>query len=138
KGHVRHSRHLHLDGNSDLLLHLFRGAPRPLGNDGHVVVGDVGIGLHRQVVKRHNSPNEQQAGDRQHHKPVVQGVIYEGADHFLFTFFLPISLGSWGDGRLARPVGRERPALYSTVTAPARGPRPRRWSLLVALVGFHV
>jgi hypothetical protein len=46
-GHVRHSAHLHLDWKGDLLLHLFRGTPRPLGNDRYVVVGDVGIRFHR-------------------------------------------------------------------------------------------
>jgi hypothetical protein len=42
-------------------------------------------------MKRDSSPTEQQEGDRQHHKLVVQGKVYEGADHFLFTGFLPTS-----------------------------------------------
>ena len=85
-----HSRHLDLDRNRDLLLDLLRGTSRPLRNDGHVVVRDVGIGLHRQVVKRDNSPTEQQDGSGQHHELVVQGKIYEGADHFLFTGSFPL------------------------------------------------
>ena len=51
KGHVRHSGHLNFDGNGDLLFHLFRGTPRPLSNHRDIVVGDVGVRLHRQVVK---------------------------------------------------------------------------------------
>ena len=43
--------HLHFDRHGDLLLDLFGGAPRPLGNDLDVVVGYVGVGLHRQVMK---------------------------------------------------------------------------------------
>ena len=35
--------------NSDLLLHLFGGAPRPLRDDLDVVVRDVRIGFHRQL-----------------------------------------------------------------------------------------
>jgi len=83
---------LHFDRNGDLLLDLFRGAPRPLRNDAYVVVADIGLGFHRQVVKRDDAPSEQQGPDGQHHKLVVQGKIYEGTDHFLFTIFLPTPL----------------------------------------------
>src|ERR1700733_15316745 len=51
KSHVRHSRHLDLDWNRDLLLHLFRRAAGPLRNDRHVVVGDIGVSFHWQVVE---------------------------------------------------------------------------------------
>ena len=98
KAHVRHSRHLHLYGNSDLLLDLFRGAAGPLCNDGDVVIADIGIGLYGQVMKRDSPPGEQQGGNGQHHKPVVQSKIDEGADHFLSAVFLPISLISEGTG----------------------------------------
>src|SRR5580698_5010082 len=50
-GHVRHAGHLYLDGDGDLLFYLFGGASRPLRDHGHVVVGNVGISFHRQVVE---------------------------------------------------------------------------------------
>ena len=83
KGHVRHSGHLNFDRNRDLLFHFFGGASRPLRNDRHVVVGDIGIGFHRQIVKRDGSPAEQQDGNGQHYKLVVQRKVYESANHFL-------------------------------------------------------
>ncbi len=49
--HVRHSGHFDLDRNRDLLFHLFRGTAGPLRNNCDVVVGDIGIGLHRQVME---------------------------------------------------------------------------------------
>ena len=48
-GHVRHSGHLNFDRDGDLLLDFFGGSARPLGDDGHVVVRDVRIGLDRQL-----------------------------------------------------------------------------------------
>ena len=46
-GEVRQAVHLSFDGDGDLLLDFFGGATGPLGDDLHVVVGDVGIGFHR-------------------------------------------------------------------------------------------
>jgi hypothetical protein len=48
---VRDAVHHDLDRNRDLLLDFFRGAPRPLGDHLHVVVGNVRIGLNRQVME---------------------------------------------------------------------------------------
>jgi hypothetical protein len=62
-GHVRHSGHLNLDRNGHLLFHLFGGTPGPLGDDGHIVVGDVRVRFHRQVVKGDRTPPEQQKRD---------------------------------------------------------------------------
>ena len=47
-------------GNRDLLFHLLGGTAGPLGDDRHIVVGDIGIGFHRQVVKRDRTPAGQQ------------------------------------------------------------------------------
>ena len=52
------------DGDSDLLLHLFGGAAGPLRDDLDVVVGDVRIGFHRQVVKGDGAPDQQQQSHR--------------------------------------------------------------------------
>jgi hypothetical protein len=49
-------------------------------------------------VKRNDPPTEQQEGKGQHHKLIVQRKIYEGADHFLLTIFLPIPLVRGGTG----------------------------------------
>ena len=90
KGHVRHSGHLNFDRNRDLLFHFFGGTARPLGNDRHIVVGDIGIGLHRQVVKRDGPPAEQQDGNGQHHKLVVKRKVYKSANHLLFPCFVGV------------------------------------------------
>ena len=49
---VRHAVHHDLKRNGDLLLHLFGGAARPLGDDLDVVVGHVGIRFDGQAVER--------------------------------------------------------------------------------------
>src|SRR5579871_2940698 len=56
---MRDAVHHDLDGNSDLLFHFFSGASGPLGDDLDVIVGDVGVGFDRQIVKRSCAPNEQ-------------------------------------------------------------------------------
>ena len=56
------SVHLNFNRNGDLLFHFFRGAARPLRNDLHVVVGDVGIGFDGQIVKRDRPPDQQEHG----------------------------------------------------------------------------
>ena len=48
---MRNAVHLNFDGNGDLLLHFFGGAAGPLGDDLHVVVGDIGIGFDGEIVK---------------------------------------------------------------------------------------
>ena len=78
---VGNARHLNLDRDGDLLLDLFCGAPRPLGNDLHVVVGNVGIGLDRKIVEGDNAPGKEQ-DSRTHHEPaIVESEIDEAADH---------------------------------------------------------
>src|SRR5450631_1436645 len=82
---VRNSIHLDFDWNRDLLLYLLGGPAGPLRDDGGVVVRDVGICLDGQVMKGDGSPGERHDRERQHHEPVVEGKIYEGANHVLFT-----------------------------------------------------
>ena len=48
---MRNPVHHDLDRNRDLLLDLLGDVSRPLRDDLHVVVGDVGISLHREVMK---------------------------------------------------------------------------------------
>ena len=83
---VRQAVHDDLDGNGDLLLDFFGGVAGPLRDDLDVVVGDVGIGFHRQVVERDRAPNQQQQRDRQHQKTIIERVIDECADHCSTVF----------------------------------------------------
>src|ERR1700733_7208747 len=76
-----HSGHLNFDRNRHLLFHFFGGTSRPLGNDRHIVVGDIGIGLYGQIVKRDSPPAEQQDGNGENHKPVVKGKVNQSANH---------------------------------------------------------
>ena len=83
---MRHSRHLNLDRDRDLLFDLLGGASRPLRNDRDIVVGDIGIGFDGKIVERDRSPAGQQDGNGQHDKFVIQRKIYEGPNHSLSCF----------------------------------------------------
>ena len=48
---VRKSAHLNFDGNADLLLDFLGGTPGPLADNGHIIVGNIRIGLDGQVVE---------------------------------------------------------------------------------------
>src|ERR1700682_6218 len=78
---VRNPVHLDFNGNRDLLLHLFRSAPRPLRDDLHVVVSHVRVGFHGKIVEGHRAPNQQQRRQRQHNEAIVQRVIDQSPDH---------------------------------------------------------
>ncbi len=75
------------DRYRDLLLHLFGCAARPLGNHLDVVVGYVGIRLHREIMERDGAPDEQQNGQRQDHEPVVKCKINQTTNHYWSTVF---------------------------------------------------
>src|ERR1700677_1226698 len=78
---VGNSVHLDFDGNRDLLLDLFGSSSRPLRNDLHPGVGDVGIGLDRQVVERNHAPNEKKDCCTEDNEAIVKGEIDERANH---------------------------------------------------------
>ena len=80
---VRDAVHHDLERNGNLLFHFFGGAAGPLRDDLDVVVGDVRIGFHRQIVKRNAAPDEQQHGRHHHQKAVVQREIDQRADHII-------------------------------------------------------
>ncbi len=80
---VAHPIHLNFDGDGDLLLNFFRRASRPLGDDPGILVGDIGIRLHRQFVEREDAPGQQQYPHRQHHHPVAKREIDEVSNHAL-------------------------------------------------------
>src|SRR5262249_7087304 len=57
---MRDAAHGELDRNRDLLLHFFRGVAGPLRDDLNARVGDVRIGLDREIREREDPPR----GDR--------------------------------------------------------------------------
>ena len=59
--------------------------PRPLRDDLHPGVGDVGIGLDRQVVERDHSPNKKEKRHAQNNETIVQSEIDERANHYCPT-----------------------------------------------------
>ena len=74
--------HHDFDRNRDLLLDLFGRAARPLRDHLDVVVRDVGIGFHRQIVERDGAPDEQQHGGCQDdQEAVVEGEINQCPNH---------------------------------------------------------
>ncbi len=78
---MRDPRHLDLDRDRDLLLHLLGGATRPLRYHRHVVVGDVRVGLDRQVVEGEGAPGEEQDSCRQDHELVGESEVDQLANH---------------------------------------------------------
>src|ERR1700722_9130197 len=80
--------------NCDLLLDLFGRVSRPLRDDLRVGVGNVGIRLNREIVKRDDAPHEQHQRTTQHHQAVSQSKIDHGADHYCFdsAFFSATSV----------------------------------------------
>ena len=64
-----------------LLLDLFGGDSRPLGDDLDVVVGDVGIGLDGKRVKRDHPSADQEERESQDKQAFVQGKINYPANH---------------------------------------------------------
>ena len=74
-GDVRHAVHHDLQRNRDLLLHLLGGDSRPLRDDLHVVVRDVGIRFDGKLVERNRAPDKQQQRRSEHQKAVVQREI---------------------------------------------------------------
>src|SRR6516165_8143383 len=82
---ARYTVHNHFQRNRNLLLDLFRGYPGPLGDDLYVVVGDVRVGVDRQIVERHNSDSDNQERDGQHEEAIVECEIDDTADHFCST-----------------------------------------------------
>ena len=67
--------HHDFKGNGDLLFHFFGSASGPLRDDLNVIVGDVGIGFHRQIVKGDGAPDEQQQGREQNQKTIIESEI---------------------------------------------------------------
>ena len=80
---MRDAVHHDFERNRDLLLDLLGRDPGPLRDDLDVVVGHVRIRFDRQIVERDRAPDEQQHGERQDQKPVVQRKIDKAANHFL-------------------------------------------------------
>ena len=80
-GNVRDAIELRLDGNRDLLFDFFRGVSRPLRDDIHIRVGDVGIRLHRQDMKRVGAPGQEQNGDAQNQPSVPKSKVNQTLNH---------------------------------------------------------
>ena len=71
-----------LEAHRDLLLDFLGGPAGPLRDDAHVVVGDVGVSLYRQIVERDAAPDEEQQAEEDGQQPVVERGVDEGRDHW--------------------------------------------------------
>ncbi len=78
---IREAVHHDFDGNGDLLFHFLRGPSGPLRDHLHIVIGDVGIRLDRQVLEGDRTPHEKQNGDGYDEKTIAQGESDNSADH---------------------------------------------------------
>ncbi len=81
---VGNTVHAIFERNGYLLFNLFGGDAGPLRDDFDVVVGDIGIGFHGELMERNSSPNEQDNGQRDDNKPVIQRKIDCATQHLLF------------------------------------------------------
>ena len=79
--HLRNAVHGDFQGNSDLLLDLLGGDPRPLGDDFDVIVGHVRIGVDGQIVECHIASAAQQKSQDKDQKAIVQREIDNLANH---------------------------------------------------------
>ena len=75
--------HLNLNRHGDLALDLFSGAARPLGDDLHVVVGYVGVGLDGQRAEADNAPGGEHNHCAEDQPAVLEREIDECANHLL-------------------------------------------------------
>ena len=78
---VGNAVHLDFKRNRDLLLDLLGGNAGPLGDDLHIVVGDVGIGFHGQLMEGNGSPYEQNHRGGEDDETVFEGEIDEVRNH---------------------------------------------------------
>ena len=75
--------HLNFDRHGDLALDLFSRAARPLGDDLHVVVGYVGVGLDGQRAEADDAPGGEH-NDRAEDQPAaLEREIDECANHLV-------------------------------------------------------
>ena len=74
-------------GDGNLLLDLFGGAAGPLRDDLHVVVGDVGVSLNRQVVERDDAPSEEHDRETKDEPAIIQRKIDEPTNHYWSAVF---------------------------------------------------
>src|SRR5271167_322587 len=79
--HMGDAVQLYFEWNCDLLFDFFRRVSGPLRDDLGVGIGDVRVGLDRQIVKRNNARDKQDERQAQHQDSVVQSEIDEKANH---------------------------------------------------------
>ena len=79
--HVRQSGHLDFSGNGNLLFDILGRMPRPLRNDVYVVIGNIGIGVDREIVKRDCPPDEEHHCNGQNEKAALERKVYEFLNH---------------------------------------------------------
>jgi hypothetical protein len=80
--------HYDFERNRDLLLDLFGGSSRPLGDDFNIVVCHVRVCFDRKLVEGNGAPCEQQNRHRQHDETIVESKIDETSDHRLFPMII--------------------------------------------------
>ncbi len=78
---MRHSIHLNFNGDGDLLLDLLCRSAWPLGNDLHVVIGNVWVSFDGEIMKRDGAPEEQHNRESYYHPAVVEREIDEGTHY---------------------------------------------------------
>jgi len=71
-----------LERNRNLLLYFFCGAAGPLCDDLDIVIGNVWIRFHRQIVERNSTPDQQQNCDGQDQEAIIEGVINQTPNHY--------------------------------------------------------
>src|ERR1035441_2156119 len=77
----------------------------PLGNDLRIGIGNVGVGLDGQIVKRNDSPDEEHDCDAQHQDAIAQSKVNQITDH------LPCSA-----------TAEENSKSFATIVSPALSP----------------
>ena len=78
---MRDSSHLDFSRNRNLFFDVFSGMAGPLGDDVHVIVGNIGIGIDGKIVKRDHAPCEHQGGQTKNDQRIFKRKIDDAPDH---------------------------------------------------------
>src|ERR1039458_5334315 len=84
-GQVGHSGHLYFHRNGYLPLYFLSALTGPLGDNGHVVICNIGICLNRQVAKSNHTPPGEQQDPAQHQPSTFEREINQGSNHYWLT-----------------------------------------------------
>ena len=71
---------------SHMFIDLLRPVARPVGEDDHLILGQVGDGIHRRANSRHEARDGAERRRQNHDGSVSNRTLYQPVDHGRVTF----------------------------------------------------